>query len=98
MSKLNFPNVGKPYRGMVELYRAYFQEIASHVEKSTGLAAVIRSQIQPLLTAIGYTPSLPATQTIVSNGQVRNPVTVTGSGTTATFTVSGGQVTGIALS
>lgn len=46
----------------------------------------------------GYAaPALPATQQLIANAQVVTGVTVTGTGTTATFTVAGGKITGIAL-
>lgn len=42
--------------------------------------------------------SLPATSAIVANGQKYSGVTVTGTGTFATYTVANGLVTAIALS
>lgn len=42
--------------------------------------------------------SIPATQALVANGQKYSGVTVTGTGTFATYTVANGVVTAIALS
>lgn len=99
MSKLVFPAIAATaYRGFLSEVRTRFQEIASWLEKSPQGATDLNAQIGVLAEATGYAPVLPATQTVVSNGQALTvPVTGTYT-TTATVSVAGGVVTGIVLS
>lgn len=96
MAKLEFPAVGAPYRGFIGEVRGWFNRIASFYEKSPGSETALNSQIAVLAAETGFTTELPATQAIVTNADTFNGVT--GTGTIATFTVSGGVITAIALS
>lgn len=73
---------------------ADYVAFTSPMTKPAAYAA--KTQFDPAKPLAGG--NLTATQQIVSTGQVITGVTVTGSGTTATFTVAGGKVTGIVLS
>lgn len=100
MSKLVFPAVGAPYRGVIGEVRGWFNRIASYAEKSPGAVAPLNTQLAVLATKLGFTPALPATSKTVSNGSTQTGVTMTGTagaGKTATFTVAGGQITAISF-
>lgn len=56
-TKVNFPSVAKPYRGMVGMYRDEFRLIAQHARRAPGFQAVFTTQVQPLLAVIGDMPS-----------------------------------------
>jgi len=51
-----------------------------------------------LAVGIGGAEPLPPTSVVVASGDAVTGVTVTGEGTTATFTVAGGKITAIVLS
>lgn len=86
MSKLVFPGVGAPYRGFIGEVRGWSRTIASYAQKQPQAKPAILSQLQVLLTNLGYVPVLPPTQAIVTNAQ--KITGVTGTGTVANIAVN----------
>lgn len=72
---------------------ADFVTVVSPMTVPTAYASV--DTFDPSQPAAGG--NLEATQTLLSDGQSVSGVSVTGSGTTATFTIAGGVITDIAL-
>lgn len=97
--KINWLAVGNPYRGFISKFRQCLDEVYDAVLHSPKEKPTIRAQFEAFATAAGLpAATLPATAQRINSGQVVTPVVVTGTGTTATFTVAGGKVTTIALS
>lgn len=80
-------STGANHRAWADSAAAYFNSLTG---KSYGNYAEAMAHY--------YANANAATQTIVFDDEVVTGVTVTGTGTTATFTVVGGQITAIALS
>lgn len=97
--KITWPAIGKPYRGFITKMRQCLDEVYDFTAHSPKAKPAVRAQIEAFATAAGLpAATLPATAQRINSGQVVTPVVVTGTGTTATFTVAGGKVTAIALS
>lgn len=99
MAKLVFPSVKAPYRGFVGEVRGWFNRIASYVEKSPAANAEVNKQIVPLLNKLGYVPTIPGNQRLITSA-----VKVTAPATTGTyvdgytFTIANGVITAVVAS
>jgi len=90
MAKLTFPAAAKPYRGFIEQLRGWATTTASFIERNPGSKGAIADQLRPLANASGA--ALVETATVLAS-------VGSGSGTTATITVSAaGVITAVVLS
>lgn len=92
--KIDWPATGKPYRGFITKFRQCLDEVYDFLNHSPQAKAEVRDNFEAFATAAGVsTVPLPATQTVVSDGQA-----VTIGVDTYTFTVAGGVITNIVVS
>lgn len=95
MAKINFPSVIKP------AFAAHVSEVRTfltYIMTWAGNRADKKAELTAQMVATGLVAGVPTdTDQLISNGEVVLGVTVTGTGTTATFTVAGGKITAIAL-
>ena len=97
-SSLGTGMLARAYRGDVMSLREELDEVYDGInQKKAGWKTVVAQTIREFSTAAGLTLTT-ATQVTVSNAQKVNAVSVIGTGNFATFTVSGGAITGIVLS
>ncbi|AUZ94749.1 hypothetical protein HOR97_gp43 [Agrobacterium phage Atu_ph03] len=77
MAKLVFPSVKAPYRGFAGEVRGWLNRIASYTDRSPDAKAVLADQIKVLSqVGIDLNAPLPATQAVVSDGQVVGEYTI----------------------
>lgn len=97
-SSLGTGMLARAYRGDVMSLRHALDVAYDGInQKKAGWKTVVAQTIREFSTAAGLTLTTP-TQATVSNAQKINAVSVIGTGNFATFTVSGGAITGIVLS
>ncbi len=99
MAKITWPSLGAvvAYDGNVSTLRTGLTRIASWVEKSPAAKAVVGTHLSALLNYLAITPTLPATQAIVSNAQTLTITDAAARSALATETVAGGAITSSVL-
>ncbi len=100
MAKITWPSIGvagAPYDGNITWLRTFLTAVASWAEKSPGAKAVIGTQISAVLNYLSITPTLPATQAIVSNAQTLTITDAAARSALATETVAANAITSSVL-
>lgn len=95
MANISYPAVVQAgFAGFISAFRCYLTEAVAWAGARADKKAELARQM--VATGLVLAP-LTATDQLISNAEVVTGVTVTGTGTTATFTVAGGKITAIAL-
>lgn len=99
MAKLVFPSVKSPYRGFMGEVRGWLNRIASYVDNSPGAKVEVAKQLEPLLTYVGYVPTIPGNQKLITSTVKVTAPAVTGTYVNGyTFTITNGNITAIVAS